>query len=225
MTIDDVYKAFLFFANKSTVGYFSPESFNLLFKISQDEYFNSLISDMEGWRNVGQDGKRYPGDTQPITERLAPFKVGPTLVSIDASGNMVRPVNLVKLDAMYKVVDLDTITPLRRVEEDRLHSYVSSVIDPIADNPIYVEYASFYRVYPASLGSATISYYRLPADAKWGYTMSSGRPVYDPGTSVQPEWSDDDIMKILLRMCRAAGIRIKDQELLAFPNIVNNQGE
>ena len=112
-----------------------------------------------------------------------------------------------------------------RVEEDRIWSTSSSVIDPVAENPMYVEYATNYKILPVTLGSATISYYRVPNPVIWNYTIVSGRPVYNPTGSVSPEWADDAIPKILMRMCFNLGIRLKDQELTGYMNIVNNQGE
>lgn len=224
MNIDQVYKIIQFVANKNSVGYLGPEAFNTLFKIAQDQVFNDYMDGVKGWASVGRDRRTAPGDTQPNTDSLAPFKTDPSVVTIDASGNMVRPVDLIYLDAMWKE-EGNTIKPVRRVESDRFWSFVSSVVDNIADNPIYTEFAGTYKVRPITLGSATITYYRMPVDAVWGYTIVSGRPVYNPATSVQPEWGDDNIMKILMRMCFNLGIRLKDQELVSYSRIVNNEGE
>jgi len=35
-----------------------------------------------------------------------------------------------------------------------------------------------------------------PADMAWGYTIVSGRPVYNAGTSTQPLWKDMDMNEI-----------------------------
>jgi len=228
MTIDEVYKIILFIANKNSVGYLGPDAFNTLFKIAQDQVYNDYMDGIKGWKRVGPDGRAYPGDIQPNTDSLAPFKIGPLVVSVNASnGNVTKPADLIYLDAMTKdnFPTTGSVSRVTRVEEDRKYSFISSVIDPVATNPIYVEYADVYQVYPFSIGSVTISYYRMPVDAVWGYTLVGGRPVYNPGTSVQPEWTDDNIMKILIRMCFNLGIRLKDGELISYTRIVDAQGE
>jgi len=222
MTIDKVYTLFLFLANKASVGYFGPDAFNTLFDIAQNQTFNDYMSNLKGWKDMGPDARRVPGDIQPNTDSLSPFKVGPVSLSVTGSGDVVRPASLIYLDAMWRTSDGERV---RRVEDDRRWSNINSVIDPPSVSPFYIEYNNTYKIYPNNIGSVDISYYTMPVVAKWAYTIVDGRPVYDPVNSVDPVWSDDVIYKILLRMARAAGIRIKDQDLIAFDRLVNQEGE
>lgn len=227
MTVDQVYTLIKFVANKNSVGYLGPTDFQTLFNIAQGQVFNDYMDGIKGWTSVGRDGKKFPGNTQPNTDSIAVFKVGPQTVLVNGSGMWLKPPDLIYLDAMYKedMPSVGKIQRVIRVEEDRIWSTASSVIDPVAENPMYTEYAGSYIIRPNDIGTVTVAYYRSPYDVKWNYTIVDGRPVYNPVGSVDPEWSDDAIYKILMRMCFNLGIRLKDQELVSYANIVNNQGE
>ena len=49
--------------------------------------------------------------------------------------------------------------------------------------------------------------------------------MYNAGTSVQPEWKDNDIDEIIARALKVLGVSIKENSLINYGQQVITQGE
>lgn len=202
-SIDDVYSLVKYRANKSGyLGTISPNDFNLLFPRASIRYFN-------------REYTQY-ASTQRISDALSKFKSDLTPITIDSNGQYAIPSDLFHVDALthnYNGAQVE----ITRVESDFIANNLSSAYDaPSEEFPIYTQYKTKLQFYPVNLGSANLIYLKEPVKAVWGYTLVSGRPVYDAGASVDPEWSDVDIDNIIYLLLTDIGVNMRDQELEAF---------
>ena len=91
---------------------------------------------------------------------------------------------------------------------------------------LYVEQKTNLRIYPTTLNNLTLKYLYVPIDVVWGYTLDGqGRPVYNPATSVQPEWLENDYDEIIARAAKIIGVSLKDQLDIQYGNSVIQTGE
>lgn len=201
--INGVYKLVKYRANKNGYNsYISPADFNLLFPQAELRYFNNLYLQYS--------------KTQRISDSLSKFITDPTSITIDSAGKYTIPSDLLHVDSLTHTVS-GIQYPIKKVEKDRVGSYLSSAIEaPTAEFPIYTQYKTFLQFYPINLGNATLSYLKKPTTSVWGYTLVSDRPVYSSGTSVQPDWSANDIDAIIYLMLTDMGINMGDQQLENF---------
>lgn len=223
-SIDTCYLIISFWLKKNQAGSISPDRFNLSFNAAQREQFNWLSGNIEQWQYSKPAPRIGIGYSQVIEERLAPFIVSPPTLTIPASGQITKPLDLVRLLSLS--TSSNTI-PLKRVSHDRIWSFMGSVINPVSSTyPIFIEYNNYYQVYPTNLGSADIIYLRMPKEAKWAYTLdTNGRPIYDPANSINPEWKDVDINEILIRQIKQIGISIREQQLIQYARTEQQVGE
>lgn len=190
-------------------GYLGPEEFIRLINQAQYARFNELYGQPEKYAapNFPVPKMGY-ARTQAISEALSPFVVRATPTF--ASGTYTVPADLEHQIALrYGNV------PVTRVEVDRLGGYLNSSIDaPSSTSPIYVQIANTYKIYPSTLTTGfELEYLRLPVKAIWGYTLSSNRPVYDSGTSVDLEWSDIEITNIVYKLVSFFAVSTRDGQL------------
>jgi hypothetical protein len=162
------------------------------------------------------------GNAQQAIQKVSPFKTPPIALTVNNQGHGLKPADLVDMQAIRTIDDTKYV---KRVEDDRVASYLKSVIDPVTSNPIYTEYDTYYQFYPINIGSVNIVYLRIPLDATWAYTLVSGRPVYDSAASVNPLWDDTLYPEIVSRMMREYGVSVASGEMMGYFNSVNQGGQ
>jgi hypothetical protein len=205
--------------NKNQNGYLGPDEFNRLINQASYARFNELYGKPEQYA-----GANFPiakiayARTQEISEKLSPFIVSDTVAV--SSGIAAVPDDLVHAVALRSGTNT-----VKRVEFDRLASYLNSSIDnPTTDFPIYVQIENTYKIYPSTINSVNLDYLKLPGEAVWAYTMSGNRPVYDPTNSIDLEWSTDEINNIVMKVLSMFGISVKDQQLVNYAEAQKAQG-
>lgn len=210
--INEIYKLVQYRANKSGfLGNISPNDFNLIFPRAELKYFNSLYA------------QYYK--TQRISDALSKFFTNPVAVTLSGTGTYTIPNDLLHVDAI--TVDVNGIQyPVKRVEKDRLANNLSSVIEaPTAKFPIYSEYDEVLQFYPTNITGVKLIYLRKPTTSVWGYTLISGRPVYNAATSVQPEWSDIDLDNIIYLALQDIAQNMRDGMLQQFGQLETQQAK
>jgi hypothetical protein len=116
---------------------------------------------------------------------------------------------------------------MKRFEQNRLAERLQDSIDPVNEaNAFYVEESSVWKVYPTTLATVTIKYLTLPTDIVWAFTLDgSGRPVYNPVGSVNPQWYDNDIDEVVGRALKILGVSIRENVLMSYGQNVIQSGE
>lgn len=187
-------------------GNLSPNVFNTFWQSAERRHFDRRY-------------KQYLINQKNI-DALSPFKSDPVAINIDLQGKYTRPSDLLHIDAIRHLYN-NVETEITEWQDDRLGNKLSSTYDaPTLEFPIYTPYSTYLQFHPKNIGSAIIIYLKkLTNPSKWGYTLSGGRPVYDPATSVQPLWNDGEIDEIIYLIGEDLGLNLRDQLVMQDSSI------
>ena len=188
--------------------------------MAQNQYL-SFLTDDTGGPNRNPKNPVGMSTSAIVADTLSTFLTETTLT---ITGQVAT-----KPPDLYKTVAIRTSDdnyPVRFVAEDRISSFIGNAIDaPTNTEPIYYEIGSMYRFYPSTLGTANLTYIRVPMTLKWSYY---GNLIWDPATSVPAggalEWGDTDIYEIIYRAVGIIGINLKDGDLMRAAQLVKNDG-
>jgi hypothetical protein len=219
MNINQAHQFIDFLIRQSNSGvYLSPTEKDLILNRAQTQYFNKLYGNQNDYRYDRPVPKISYAVTEKISRSLAPFLSDPTPLTIDSNGLVNTPTD------MYQIVsithDISGIDyEVTRVEHDRVANNLTSAIEaPDEQYPIYSQLRTKLQFYPKTLATAKIIYLKKPVDMVWGYTITSGVPVYNSATSVQPVWEDMDMNEVIYLALTYAGLNIKDADVAQFAN-------
>lgn len=222
MNVNDMYRICQYAINKAQNGYLTSSEFNLLVNQAQTSYADYLLGEFQQYQYGRAQARIDYNQNSNIRQRLSPLIYGQTL-TVDGNGFAAYPSDYVQTDAMWNP---NGIARYRYVKQDSLFSYYNSKIDPISTNPIYLIEQTGFRFYPANVGSARLTYVKTPPTIVWGYTLDeNGREVYSSGASVQPVWSDVDLLEIIARVLKLVGVNLKDGVVEQYANQVTQMGQ
>lgn len=230
MTVDFAYQVVNYIIAKNLgQGNLNPNDFNNLINFAQYEFLDYLLGEFQSYQGGRPVSKVQFGMNESVRQRLTPFIKTPIPLTIDSTGLAMYPDDYQQMDAMYTT----SMNRIRFVPQHKLYSYLNSKIDPITSNPIYLIEELGFRFYPnatynigTTFSSAILSYVGTPPDIKWAFVPdTNGRPVYDPGNSVDPEWYDVDMEEILARVLRKCGVSLQNQEVNQISQEIKIQGQ
>lgn len=222
MTVDFMYSLMQSIINKNQNGYFDPTSFGLFINQAQFSYLDYLLGEFQQYQTGRPVARVQYSMTESTRQALTPFISVPVSLTIDSTGLSPYPNDFQQVDAMFDI----NFNRIRYVPQHKLFSYLNSVIDPIATNPIYLIQSNGFQFYPLTQGAAKLSYISTPNTIVWGYTLDpNGIPVYAPGSSTDPDWYDADCLEITARALRMLGINLSMPELAAYEGEIKNQGQ
>jgi len=222
MNVNDMYRICQYAINKAQNGYLTSSEFNLLVNQAQTSYEDYLLGEFQQYQYGRAQARIDYNQNSNIRQRLSPLIYGYTL-SVDSNGFAAYPGDYVQTDAMWNP---NGISRYRYVKQDSLFSYYNSKIDPIASNPIYLIEQNGFRFFPASVGTARLTYVKNAPTITWGYTLDgNGREVYNAATSQQPVWSDVDLLEIIARVLKLVGVNLKDGMVAQYANQVTQMGQ
>lgn len=221
MDANTPYQIIKYAANKNQNGNIRPQDYNLIINQGQRDYMKYLIGEVQSYMQGRPISKVELGNSLHVMTSLAPFIDAPSTISINGSGIGAWPSDMEEVVAMYT----SSMDRIRYAQQDSTWSYLKSVIDPVATNPIYNITNGEFQYYPITLGTAKISYVKTPPDIVWAFTLdSNNRPVYDAGSSVAPLWSDTDMMEVIARALRLVGINLQVAAVSQYANEVKTVG-
>jgi hypothetical protein len=220
MNINEVYKLVSYLVDKYQGTYLSPDDFNTVINMAQNQYL-SFLTDDTGGPNRNPKNPVGMSTSAIVADTLSTF-LTETTVSV-VSQIATKPPD------HYKTVAIrtsDEDNAVRFVASDRLSSFIGNAIDsPTTTEPIYYEIGSTYKFYPSTLSSVRLTYIRVPMTLKWAYT---GNLVWDPANSTPTgtalEWGDSDIYEIVYRAIGIIGINLKDGDLVRAAQFIKNEG-
>lgn len=222
MTVDVVYRIMQFVVNKSQQGNLTPSQFNLIINEAQNEYLSFLVGNIQQY----QYGKAVPridySQNEVTRQKMTPL-LYPYTLSIDNTGFSSYPYGFLQVDGMWKS---DGINKIRFCEQNRLTSTYKSVIDKIADYPIYLLQREGFQFYPLTSTTAKLSYVKEPPQIVWAYTNDvNGRPIYDAANSVDPVFYDIDMIQVIVRALRMVGINLQENVVIQYAEQIKTQGQ
>ncbi len=221
MNINEVYKLVSYLVDKYQGTYLSPDDFNMVINMAQNQYL-SFLTDDTGGPNRNPKNPVGMSTSAIVADTLSTF-LFESVVNI-LGQTAYKPSDLYKT---VSVRTLDDNNPVRFVSSDRITSFIGNAIDePTNTEPIYYEIGDKYKFYPSTLSAARVTYIKLPQTLKWAFT---GNLVYDPVNSVPQnngalEWGDTDVYEIIYRAIGIIGINLKDGDLMRSAQLVKNDG-
>lgn len=222
MTVDEVYTLMQYIVSKNIQqGYLSPADFNKVINQAQKSYVAYMLGDVQRYAPKRPIPPTEYGNTLTARQRLSPIIKEDTVV-VDNAGYSAYPTDYIQTDAMWTSTGFQRV---RQVAQDKLWSYYNSVIDPVAQNPIYLLQDTGFQFYPENIGTAKLSYVSEPPLIEWAYTVVSGRPVYDPALSIDPVWADVTMMDIISRALVMVGVNLQAPVLMQYANDLKNNGQ
>jgi hypothetical protein len=206
-TVQQLYDTTQYLINKYDGSFMSQDEFLQAYNLASTDYFNYL-TDMS--YSVMDRYNVYSNPTNAdnqVTEALSPFVVFEQALAspYNKPSDYAR---LIYLKAAYTGQNQSNAKYPTRTELTLLDSKLYSSIDePIADDPIYVEVDGKFIFYPASPSVGVwATYYKKPV-----------RRTAVDGTTV--EWADNKVNNVLFRVLGYLGINLKDPSLIQFGNI------
>lgn len=222
MTVDFAYRLMQFIINKNQNGYLKPDDFNLIINQAQLSFLDYLLGQFQSYQYGRPVAKVEFGMNEVVRQRLTPFIDPPTTLTIDNTGLSPYPDDYQQTDAMYDT----SLNRIRYVQQHKLYSYITSVIDPIAYNPIFLINSAGFQFYPVTQGTALLSYVKTPPTIVWASTPDgNGRPVYNPVGSTDPLWYDLDALQIIVRALAMVGINLQASDVSQYSQMIKQQGQ
>ena len=224
MTVNDVYILMLNICAKNLQqGYLSPADFNSYINQGQRGYTDYLKGEYQKYQLRRPIAPVEFGQTEQIRTSLAPLIYGIELNPNTTTGIASYPSDFEYMDAMFTLYGLYDI---RFIQQDRQRNYISSVIDPIEENPVYLLEERGFHFYPQNIGFAYMSYLRTPPPITWGYDEDENeQPVYNAAKSQQPVWADTDMIQIIVRALQFAGVQMQIGSVLQYAQQVKEGGQ
>lgn len=224
MTTDDVYQLVLYATAKNKQdGYVSPSDFNLIINNAQRGYLDFLLGEYQKYQPTRPFAPVEFSSNERIRDSIAPLIYSAILPVNSTTGIAAFPSDYEYIDAMWSQYNIYRI---RFTQQDRLFSTYRSVIDPVAQNPIYTVQQEGFHIYPSTIGFVSMSYVRKPPPITWGYDLDgNGIPVYNPSTSQQPIWSDTDMFAIIVRALALVGVNLQIPIVMGYSQQIKEGGQ
>lgn len=213
----------LYAIRKNQNGNLNPASFNLVINQAQTSYMDYLLGQFQKYIPGRPFAPVDFGQNEDIRQRLSPFIPAPVTLTVDGNGQSAYPAGYLNSDAMTYGIYRQRV---KFIQQDRLFSHLNSYIDPVATNPFYLIYKDGFQFYPTTLGSAYLSYIKQPDTLVWGSTPDIyNRPIYNPGTSVQPQWLDLDMLQIIVRALAIVGVNLQLNVVEQYSQVIKTTGQ
>ena len=133
MTVNDMYLLVQYAFNKSQNGVLTSDEFNRIANLAQNSYVSFLLGSLQQYQAGRPIARVELGQNSVVRQRLTPVIYGYTL-NVDSTGFSPYPTDYVQTDSMWSIYGYSRI---RFADQDKWFSTYNSVIDPVANNPIY----------------------------------------------------------------------------------------
>lgn len=214
VNIDSFKRKVEFIMNKTQSGNsYKPSQFNDICHMAQMQIFE-------------KDYQNFI-ETENISDYLNVFmknKVG----SVSSSGEYILPIDLQHLASVRKYLvrpnGKSVMIHVREVDNVSWGlTQLSSLREPSLLFPKYTTKGSKLFFVPKDIGLIELDYFKMPIAPVWGFTIVSGRMVYDPSTSTDFEWDEHSTNLIISIFLPLVGCNLKDQELFNFSQMYKQQ--
>lgn len=226
-SVDYIYNLYKRLAKKNQAGGISANDFFYYWNTEQNMYHQDIVGRWQARANGKQGANTGLIENETILSELAPFTIASDLTI--TSGNADKPSDFI-FRVGLRINGYDAF----KINHNQIATVNHSVIDPpsVTNNTFYfIEYEDYYYFLPHTLPTVAITtaqldYIAACNDVKWGFTYdSSGRQVYNSGTSVQPKWNTPTIITITKRALTNLGVAFKDNDFLNFGRTAQATGD
>ena len=222
-TVQDILSLVNFIQNKTQAGdTLSVTEFNTILPAVNLNYFTTVYKNYEVDENV--------------MDTLSFLKVQSILTVNPATGQAAKPssyLHISSIDYSYATYDKKGVQYIKRVAIPRLSDNQISVriTNPITKGtkkqPFCQLLGNSFQFYPFDLGVVNLLYLRYPVTPFYGATYNSATDefVYDPATSVQPEYPDIDILNFTWHVLQYIGVNLQMPIIENFSKLMQSQYE
>ncbi len=193
-------------AAKQQLAYPSPQDFSNYANLAQNDLYN-YYNDERAKLLLGVKA----GETIMMPSTLTNFMQYQEVITV-TTGKFSAPSGYVYDQSLTTSANV----PFKKTDSERLPNYLNSAIDlPTLQQPVYVELANNqFAVYPiAGITSVKLTYLRYPNTVVWGYDLVNNRPVYSSAKSVDFEFPQTEILRLVSRILKYMGISMADEAL------------
>lgn len=236
MNIDSVFKLVTFISNKEQSGVISPSEFNLLAERAQMQVFREDYGLPEEYQVSHPIPKKAFQITQNITDDLMIF-IFKTNLFLKKDGTVNLPGDYIHYTSIrHSVFDKDKKTKeidVQVIDDDKI-GYVlnSSIVAPTIKDAVCSFYGrksngtseKYLEIFPKEIQKLIFTYLRKPVTPKWAFSIVNGRPVYNPGDSVDFEYPDIEHNRIVIRILSFVGINLREGQLQQYTQTKEVQG-
>lgn len=233
MDINRVKETFDDIANKKLSGAISPDTFTRYCYLVTIDIFKlkaGLPEDYKPGQSLSAQGHQL---TFKISDDIRHL-ITKTDINKNTSGFFPYPANYGAFDyALYGYIDnncRDTKIRWKHVEPvtgaERAIRLDSHLIPPTLDYPILSYDATGWAIDPEVITQMRLSYLRLPNTPFWNYRMSGDQEIFDltganstafPNVpSVNIDFPETLFGDFVIRLCRYAGIELRENELTDY---------
>lgn len=215
MTVDFLYQLVQFVCKKNQRDDIGSSRFNVAIQQGSVSFISYLIGEYTKY----QPGRPVPpvalGHTKRVRQSLSVLIDPPFALTVNpVTGVAPYPTGYLYTDAMYTSAK----KKIKYIEQNELASYLESVVDPIASNPVYLIQQNGFQFYPITTAAPLLSYIKNPPPINWAFSLTNGREVYDASNSTQPVWSDIDCLEVTVRALRMCGVHLQFNDVSQYAN-------
>jgi hypothetical protein len=197
-TIFDVWQFINFVTDKVLQGYVDPDDISRALDVGQQQLYQHY------WTS-------FYGKDQTLVDALIPFER--TANGTTTSGGVLSyPADYGHVLGVYTIID-GRKTSVEQSLHSELDYFLNSKIYPIESNPRFLTESNGLHVYPERVMDVQLHYLAKPTTPVIGYTMNGNEPVYNPGASVQLEFSNNYWMQIIQLSLPYIGVNLNAPEV------------
>lgn len=220
MTIQEAHTILDFQLNKEINGYLSPEQKDLVLNRAQLAEYLDLAGDESDFQPGAAIAQKGYGKAGWIDDELQIFLVAAPL-SAAAEGILTLPADYFRGEALA----YQSGKPINVLTADKLPHRRESVIRQYnSKNQAGLYSGGQILLNPPRAADVTLYYLRYPAEVVFSYTIVGRVVTYDPGSSVDPEWSDKSMERIINRAISLAGDHLDAASKIQYAEAKTQQG-
>lgn len=226
--IDLIYQIVKTILNKELRGNITPDEFNKIAKLVQDEIFEEYFGDLnlqQNKQNKGLTNKGFANLAQLTRQKIEVFHAQANLTYNVGNTWFVLPSDL------YFLNDNGLIYSNNVIEEAQGGDYgylSASLAAPSVTFPVYELFKGAVRVYPAEIVSnVSCRYIRKPLDPKWTYTSVGNVELYDNTISdfQDLELHSSELPNITIKMLSYLGVNIREADVVQYAETLKQKEE
>lgn len=230
MNINDVHNVILFYLNKDQQAFITHEEIDETLDRAQMTLFDQYHTNPK--TAVNTPVETY-GASQRIDDALSVFKQKYTFNSVATpNGIITLPSNYQHLIALYTTTYNSTLarniySAVQVLSEDELIERLESQVIPVStEDPVAIMNSqNMIQLFPEVPSTGAVYYFKRPAVPVFGYTQAGRNITYNPLTSTQLEWKDQDINNIIVIALQYYGLNMKAADIVQFGQVKEAQGQ
>jgi hypothetical protein len=107
------------------------------------------------------------------------------------------------------------------VNDDELAERLESQLIPVSATTPVAQWIGQGKIqlWPKTASVGEVWYLKKPNKPVFGYTRTQRVITYDPATSVQLEWDEANINKVIFKTLSLLGVNLSDDKLMEYSNL------